>query len=316
MVRSLILAVASGVAAAKEISQVPFSNWMSYMEDTNLVDIPFIPGSHNSATFRSRIAQRDVIIFGWARQQHLSIAHQLEAGVRFLDFRLRVASGYEVRLSHTVDTAYSLAGALNEVQEFLKNHSSEIVFIHVRRDFNHPFPEEKKELYHALINQEFFRSGLDFADITDAYASTTVKDVSGKVILLFTENSDDRIIPKDSSLPRLSSEQFYKIKDIWGCPLVGLVGCGKRRLNKFMQVPFQPFNGVQGIAIDRTGVVPPSVKSRRLNMWFLKKLKTDTRWNKRVAQGPVGLLLVDFIDITITEPLIRFNLATVDVHII
>ena len=83
-----------------------------------------------------------------------------------------------------------------------------------------------------------------------------------------------------------------------------------------MRAPFQPLNGAQGIAIDRSEVVLASFKSRRLNMWFLKKYMTDKRWKERVAQGPVGLLLVDFIDTTITEPLIMFNLATVDVHII
>lgn len=156
MIPLFLLVIASAVAASKEISQVPFRNRMSYLLDTKLVDILFIPGSHNLETFRARIARRDVIIFGWARQQHFSIAHQLKAAVRWVDFRLRVASGYEVRLSHTVDTAYSLAGALNEVKESLKNHSSEFVFINARMGWNHEMPDQEKKLFHALINQEFF----------------------------------------------------------------------------------------------------------------------------------------------------------------
>ncbi|MDB5360877.1 MAG: hypothetical protein JWO51_2174 [Rhodospirillales bacterium] len=71
------------------------------------------------------------IVANWARTQGLSIARQLEAGIRFLDFRVvENGSSNDFWLAHTM-YGVSLADALSDLTKFMAAHPKEIIIINV-----------------------------------------------------------------------------------------------------------------------------------------------------------------------------------------
>lgn len=73
------------------------------------------------------------VVRKWARTQHLSIAEQLDAGIRYLDFRVAQHPG--TRELHVVHGLYGglVEQALRDVQVFLLRNPHEVVIL----DFNH-----------------------------------------------------------------------------------------------------------------------------------------------------------------------------------
>ena len=113
-------------------------NWMSGIkDDTYLSDIS-IPGTHDSGT---RIV--DSVSTTWAKCQSLSIAEQLNIGVRYLDMRLAydTACKGNIRVVHSSVDCWNgnngkltLYEVLNDCYAFLNANPTETIIMSVKED--------------------------------------------------------------------------------------------------------------------------------------------------------------------------------------
>jgi len=138
--------------------QFASKKWMTDLQedinDKKFIDL-WLPGSHDSGTskinFLSRIAaNQDIpkflnkltyvgigfavekVIANWAKAQSLTIAEQLNAGVRYLDIRL--AYKKSSKEFWTIHTQYSqkFSEILDEIFIFLKNNPKEIIALDIQ----------------------------------------------------------------------------------------------------------------------------------------------------------------------------------------
>ena len=310
----LLLIMAQGIKApGLTLDEVPFSNWLSYLSDSRVVDIPIIPGSHNSGSHKISLKEplHCRLMYPWARQQHLSIWDQLSAGVRFLDFRLHVIDGSAVRLSHRFDTSYLLEIALKEVKRFLAENSSEFVVLYLRIDFDNPLGDadsDKNLLERILVESDISLANLDGEKLSE----TLVQEVAGKAIIL---TPADEVLKFDSKIPRIDSRRYYSVQDIWRCRFANGSNGGKELLKQYVCAPYEPKPGFRGMAIDMTSMLTPAWASPSLNEWFFDNLKDNPGWRDRLNKGPIGVLLFDFADMHSTAKIIQFNLSRIGVGV-
>lgn len=92
-----------------------------------------LPGTHNSGTYQPA----SVVGSLWIKTQELSLAQQLNYGIRCLDLRIGQNSpGHYVICHDTWRTRYSLAHALKEITEFIDSSTKEIVILDFHRFVN------------------------------------------------------------------------------------------------------------------------------------------------------------------------------------
>ena len=193
------------------------SSWLSHFQNFRVVDLPVIPGTHNSAAINYKTDSNSIgrAIASWTPNQALSIAAQLEVGVRFLDLRLhanmRQTGDFKVRISHSVDTDYTLAKVLREVAVFLATQQTEFVIIKLESDSDFPFrtDAEREEVVKILkaaeteqvdVGNSLTVPSIKFVDLpiptsdsklhifhkqlAEALKVLTVAEAAGKVLLL------------------------------------------------------------------------------------------------------------------------------------
>ncbi len=118
------------------------SDWMKYVPDaTSLSDIS-IPGTHDSATYvigapwwkAAEIGSSIIsVVARYTQCQSLSLSEQLEAGVRFLDIRIKPGAGFP--LYHgAVPLGMTLIDALDQVDHFLTAHKQETVIVCIKSE--------------------------------------------------------------------------------------------------------------------------------------------------------------------------------------
>lgn len=118
------------------------SDWMKRVPDATSISDISIPGTHDSATYVIgmpwwQLAQVvSVPVYALARYtqcQSLSISEQLEAGVRFLDIRIKPGEGFP--LYHgPVSLSMKLTDALDQVDNFLAKHKDETVIVCIKSE--------------------------------------------------------------------------------------------------------------------------------------------------------------------------------------
>lgn len=110
-----------------------YRSWMEYYSGLlgrlTLTEMT-LPGTHDSGTCHPEL----VAGTPWIRTQVLSLAEQLDNGIRVLDLRIGQNSPGNYILCHdTWKTRYSLGDALKEVKDFLDSSSKEIVILDFHR---------------------------------------------------------------------------------------------------------------------------------------------------------------------------------------
>jgi hypothetical protein len=334
--------------------KVPLWSWLQEFEDFRIIDLPIIPGSHNSASSKPR---RDTNgpLYASSRQQELSISQQLYSGVRLIDLRLRYVAKEDksaavklslapaaedeeeestwatnIVVSHTYDSSYTLATALQEMFDFLEKNPSEFVILLLRADWKYDEKfsrdEEKADRVHAL-STVLKGSKLSFAGGSQVGFDSRVKDVQGKVLLVSRWLHEDPDRNTDlltaNGVNHFVWEQVYKVCDLWEDKNPQLAS---DKLDAFMKrtdffrglgtsIEAQIQDGDSficnamprsalfiGVALDRTDTpVPPCIRSPQWTRWFLENLESNKQWrsNKRNSSNqftPIGVVLSDFVN--------------------
>ena len=120
---AILLALANAASAA-----ITGSNWMASLDASVPLSRLSIPGTHNSGALYEPLA-------GTAKCQDLSIADQLNAGVRFLDIRCRHLTNRFVIHHGSVYQNLDFDDVLRAVIGFLNSNPTEGVMLSVKQEY-------------------------------------------------------------------------------------------------------------------------------------------------------------------------------------
>ncbi|MDQ4103078.1 MAG: hypothetical protein M3186_04995, partial [Actinomycetota bacterium] len=95
---------------------ISHSSWMRDIPDNALVTALSIPGTHDSCSVDG--------ILGFGKTQNLDLAHQLNAGIRFIDIRLAHYRDDLFVHHDVVHMGKCYADVLNTCSSFLGQHPS------------------------------------------------------------------------------------------------------------------------------------------------------------------------------------------------
>lgn len=123
------LSIQNEVSVANNVTIAAANNWMTSLPDNSSLSALSIPGTHDSGARFEPVA-------GTAKCQNLTIAEQLEAGVRFLDIRCRHIDNSFAIHHGSVYQNLNFNDVLAAVTNFLKNHPKEVVVMSVKQEYD------------------------------------------------------------------------------------------------------------------------------------------------------------------------------------
>ena len=153
-------------------------NWMSHVEDNTKIKDMSLPGTHDSGALHS-IA--DVA----GKCQDISIATQLDIGVRFLDLRLQLVNNEFVLVHSFVQQNLTFETVLNDLSTFIKGNSSEFIIISIK--------EEAGSVNSNLwFDEALHRDLTKYSDVIslDNRLPETLGEARGKIFVLSRCNTD------------------------------------------------------------------------------------------------------------------------------
>ncbi|MCU1719486.1 phosphatidylinositol-specific phospholipase C [Pseudomonas sp. 5P_3.1_Bac2] len=176
------------------------SDWMLAFDNNQPLRTFSLPGSHDSgATVGGPIVAT----------QTLSIRQQLEAGVRFLDIRLR-ATGDSLAIHHSLVFQKLMFGdVLNAVQDFLAGHPGETVLMRVKEEYK---AQSGSQPFVQIFHRYFERYRPMIA--VPASLDVPLGQVRGKLVLLidFAGGNDMGIAYSSATL---AIQDDYQMKTNW-----------------------------------------------------------------------------------------------------
>ena len=278
---------------------LPYSSWLSAYQGTRLVDLPVIPGTHNSGAVQlgNDPTWQGEAMWDYAQTQNSSISDQLSLGVRMLDLRLHVMYNEtdfdnQIRISHTYDSNITISDVLQAVSTFLAEQSSEFVVLYMRIDSAYPLKGDVAAK-HKFIEFALSQSGITFASYKDGdLKSLTVRDIAGKALLMGIPG--DAFDSSSALYDFVNSETNYSVCDIWEVQTI--TAAQSKLSNCFPEIPEsgQLTGNFTGYAIDgQLDGLPPSDGSVQMNSWFFNNFDNNPIWVNR-KNYPIGILLIDF----------------------
>ncbi|KAG9279370.1 hypothetical protein AMEX_G4888 [Astyanax mexicanus] len=153
-----------------ETSTPEFLNpsWMADIPENQTLSEVSMPGTHNSmALYGGSLAQCN----SWP------LARQLQAGIRFLDIRVRHIRG-NLTIHHGISYQWAHFGeALEDIAAFLKQHPSETVLMRLREELS-----ETRDIYGAVVRYVHQYAHWDL--LWHSRLVPTMGEARGKLIVL------------------------------------------------------------------------------------------------------------------------------------
>lgn len=129
-----VTTVAVPITTVPETTSAPITytakSWMGAIPDATPLNNIAIPGTHDSG------ATKDMILSGTAKCQTLSIADQLNAGVRFFDIRLRRVNGSLHVYHGQVDQKLTFDEVLTACYTFLADNPTEVLMMSIKEEYD------------------------------------------------------------------------------------------------------------------------------------------------------------------------------------
>uniref|UniRef100_A0A8C8RT94 Phosphatidylinositol specific phospholipase C X domain containing 1 n=1 Tax=Pelusios castaneus TaxID=367368 RepID=A0A8C8RT94_9SAUR len=178
-------------ATSKRPIQLRHKNaqWMSQLPE-NLWDVPLpnlsLPGSHDTMTYcldkKSPISVNESkllqfvdkympciihpVVLKWSKTQVLSVLEQLDAGIRYLDFRIAHKPNdpsMNLYFVHMVYTTAVVEDILKEISKWLQTHTREVIILACRnfdgltKELHDHFVSCIKRIFHSkMCPKDFF----------------------------------------------------------------------------------------------------------------------------------------------------------------
>jgi len=288
----------SRTADKNALAAVDMSSWMSGLADnTSLLRIS-IPGTHDSGAMREVPSNS-----GTAKTQNLTIAEQLNAGVRFLDIRCRHIDNSFAIHHGAIYQNLNFDDVLNACFTFLANHPSETIIMSVKEEYNSSNTNRSFEsTFDSYIQKNPSRWDL-------GSSIPNLGQIRGKIKLLrrfSAENSkginasswaDNTTFTINNTEAQLKVQDYYKVTnndEKWN-GIVSLLNEAKINSANTLFINFT--SGYKPLIFGIPSI--PSV-SDQIN----PKLKTFFQNN---VQGSYGIMPVDFINAELSELIVHTN---------
>ncbi|MGN0468434.1 MAG: phosphatidylinositol-specific phospholipase C domain-containing protein [Acutalibacteraceae bacterium] len=209
----MVFSLAAVCFAADEQS-ITGSNWMSTLDDSRLITAINMPGTHDSAT-------QNVNFSAFARTQSLSIMQQLNAGVRFLDIRLKKQGNnyYSVHSVAYNNKSYGIGAQklkaddiIAYCEEFLAGNPNETILMSVKEEES----DAGTEFYTGFYNKYIKDNNLWFAEDR----VPTLGEARGKIVLLRRDAVDALKFDETncgidfSEYPLVGEDKIYNFKTV------------------------------------------------------------------------------------------------------
>lgn len=143
---------AAPASAAPAAPQAERASWMAALPDDANLSALSVPGTHDSGAWRGSV---------WSRTQDLTIAEQLDSGVRFLDVRTRhYRDAFPIH--HGAEYLHlNFTDVVGSVGAFLEAHPSETVLMRMKKEHTE---EENARSYEETLDH-YIRENPDTRDV-------------------------------------------------------------------------------------------------------------------------------------------------------
>ena len=159
--------------------EIPSQDWLSYIDDATYVSRLTIPGTHDAATSTCQVAA--------GKCQVLTIAEQLDAGVRAFDLRPSMDDNSTLgNIYHSIlDTGVSMSGAMSVFDSFLAAHPGEFVIVLMRYESDRQIFSKIDESYYKAAMRAFLSSDPHYQARKAAFRKDlTVGEMRGKILII------------------------------------------------------------------------------------------------------------------------------------
>ncbi len=277
---------------------IAMNSWMSGIQDNISISKISIPGTHDSG------ARVDApVVSGTAKTQDLSIAEQLNAGVRFLDIRCRHIDNAFAIHHGAIYQNLNFDDVLNACYAFLDSHPSETIIMSVKEEYDASNTTRSfEQTFDSYVQKNSSKWDLG-ANIP------TLGAVRGKIKLLRRFSSgttkginaspwaDNTTFDINNSGVQLKVQDYYKVTnndDKWN-RISGLLNEAKNDTNGKLFVNF-----TSGYKPGVFGIPSIPTVSNAIN----PKLKTFFQTN---TQGSYGIMPIDFVNAELSELIVKTN---------
>ena len=286
--KALILGVSLGLSASvlgvfglygsvnPKVPESKAGDWLGQMSDLTLIKDISMPGSHDAMAL---YALGDLA----GRCQSLSLASQLEAGVRFLDIRLQNQNDTLKAVHGIVDEKEKFPAIVKTIDTFLTEHPTEFVIVSIK--------EEEKAKGGTKDFETLLMDEVTEKWITDKTMPLTLGAARGKAILLSRYADSNFGVPayqgwEDNAsfvLPNfIHVQDEYKVADV-ATKKEAITKCLEKSQGILSPLTFNFFSGY------RTSYFPPSYApsvAKEINPDLEKILKPYKK---------TGVAILDFI---------------------
>ncbi|QBA19909.1 phosphatidylinositol-specific phospholipase C domain-containing protein [Chryseobacterium indologenes] len=292
--------VASLTKTAGRASLLPVSlnSWMAGLQDNISISKLSIPGTHDSG------ARIDApLVSGTAKTQDLSIAEQLNAGVRFLDIRCRHIDNAFTIHHGAIYQNMNFDDVLNACYTFLQNNPSETIIMSVKEEYDASNTTRTfEQTFDSYVQKN--PSKWDLGAIIP-----TLGAVRGKIKLLRRFSSgttkginaspwaDNTTFDINNSGVQLKVQDYYKVTnndDKWNA-ISSLLNEAKTDTNGKLFLNF-----TSGYKPGIFGIPSIPTVSNNIN----PKLKTFFQTN---TQGTFGIMPIDFVNAELSQLIVNTN---------
>lgn len=288
---------------AKLESPPPPNGWMKDLPDSRSLAKISMPGTHDTG------ARHGGPIF---ECQSLSIAEQLEQGVRYLDVRCSVVdpkSSDPLQIFHDVYPQWlGFEEVLATVSAFLRQHPAETVVMSIKKEKGLPtFETAAQNSMEHMFERYYARHSASFASVT---TTPTLGEVRGKIVLVRRFTSavrEDRGIDatewQDDALSSIVRAKI-RVQDLYRVKLHARDDKWNQVAHELADVATSPdlwhLNHLNGSA----GVVP-----KDFARWIRPKLRTHLLSQPLTTR--LGTLVLDFPDASLLQRIVMHNRTTV-----
>ncbi|MGN7709048.1 phosphatidylinositol-specific phospholipase C [Chryseobacterium sp. JV274] len=277
---------------------IAMNSWMSGLQDNISISKISIPGTHDSG------ARVDApVVSGTAKTQDLSIAEQLNAGVRFLDIRCRHIDNSFTIHHGAIYQNLNFDDVLNACYAFLNSHPSETIIMSVKEEYDASNTTRSfEQTFDSYVQKN--PSKWDLGANIPALGA-----VRGKIKLLRRFSSgttkginaspwaDNTTFDINNSGVQLKVQDYYKVTnndDKWN-GISSLLNEAKNDTNGKLFVNF-----TSGYKPGIFGIPSIPTVSNTIN----PKLKTFFQTN---TQGSYGIMPIDFVNAELSELIVKTN---------
>lgn len=287
----LVLALAIFAAIPLQRAEIDRSNWMSLLGQRMPLNAVIIPGTHDSGALYS-IA--DVS----GKCQTLTVADQLQIGVRFLDIRLQLVDNELCVVHSFVDQKTKFADMMADIAAFLRKNPSEFLIVSFKQDAD----PKRSDVAFAETLESLLR---EYDDILNSSTTlpATVGEARGKmhVIARYADatlgvpcydgwKDDDSFVLnglyiQDNYRVDSSEEKFYDIVTAFEEANTGEYALVLNYTSCYLTGGFPP--------------IYAGLPAHDIHFWLRESLP--------LTDGPLGVLLCDFMTSELADLIIGRN---------